>query len=198
MEIVVRIDGEVVKRARLEAEDPLAGALALAHIDLPTASIAGKHAIVVETTGALSPSIALVETRWRTGKAARATGKGVVLEASAVAKLAVGDTGALEIRAKGRRLGGATLRIGTSGLVDLDAGALADQLGRGGAVAEIRVLADAIELRLAPTATDLDVRVPVLAHRRGAGRWPAVALVPVGKGGATSPLVVDPGVLAVE
>jgi hypothetical protein len=198
-EIIVRVDGEVLTRARVEADDPLAGALALSHVDLPPFSSSGKHTIVVEAKGPLAPSVTLVESHARTGKAAREAKAGIVLEAAGAATLVTGDPSALTIRAKGRRLGGATIRIARSGLVDLDLAALGDEVGRGGAIAAISAGADAVELRLAPTTTELDLRVPVLARRRGTGHWPAVAVTPVGKGSSPpSPLVVDPGALRIE
>lgn len=197
--IRVAVDGKDIARVRIDPADPLASAMALAHVDIAAAAIDGKHRVTVESDGALAPTVTLVANAWRTGKTARAERSGLVLTASGVGKLVAGDPGALVITAKGRRLGGATLRIAGSGLVDVDVAALADRLGRGGPVAEIRPVAGALELRLSPTVRELDLQLPVLAHRRGVGRWPAVALVPVTQGSApATPLVVDPGALAIE
>lgn len=197
--VVVRAGDEVIARAQLDAADPLAGARALAHLDLPIAATAGKHRIVVEVSGPVAPSVTLVESRWNPGTAGRASRGGLVLEASGKPKLTAGAASTMTITAKGRQLGGATIRIAHSGLVDVDLAELAEQIGRGGPIAELRRRADGIELRIAPTTSAIELTVPVLGHRRGTGHWPAVALTPSNSRGVVpQSLAVDPGALVVE
>lgn len=197
--LVVRAGDEVIARATIDAEDPLAGARSLAHVDLAIAAVAGKHAISVEVDGPIAPSVTLVESRWEAGAPGRASRRGLTVAATGKPRLSAGEVTRLAIEAKGRNLGGATIRIAHSGLVDVDIGALAEQIGRGGVVAELQPRAGALEIRLAPDVRATELQVPVVARRKGSGRWPAISVESVPLGGAVPTIViVDPGALVVE
>jgi len=194
----VRVDGKRVRQASIDAKDPLGSVLALGRIDVGSWS-AGRHVVELRWDEGSAPVASLVTRTWHTGRHGEGRGAGAQLRASALADAEVGRGLELEVRLAGRQLGGATLRVARSGLVELDMARLGALVGRGRPIAAVAIHEDAIELRLGPDVRQASLALPYRALRRGVGRWPAVALVVRPRGRvASAPLVVDPGPLTLR
>ncbi len=190
--IEVRVDGKLVRDVAIDTKDPLGSVLALGRLDVGSWST-GRHVVEVRWADGRAPVASLVTRTWQGGRRSEATGAGAQLRAPAVGEVRLGSDATLDVELSGKRLGGATIRLARSGLVELDMVRLGALVGRGRPIADVRTEHDAIELRLGPDARSRTLELPIRAVRRGVGRWPAIALV-LRRG----PIVVDPGPLAVR
>lgn len=198
--IEVRVDGKRVRDVTIDERDPLGSVLALGRLDVGSWS-AGRHVVEVRWADGAAPVASLVTRTWQGARASTAAGAGAQLRAPAPGSVRLGDEATLAVELSGKHLGGATLRLARSGLVELDMVRLGARIGRGRPIADVRVREDAIELRLGPDARSGTFELPIRAVRRGSGRWPAIALVVrprAIKASARGPIVVDPGPLAVR
>jgi hypothetical protein len=194
----VFVDGVRTREVEVDARDALGSVLALGRIDVG-AWTEGRHTVELRWDEGAAPVAGVVTRTWQRGRGVAARGSGAQLRADADPQVRLGDAATLDVHLGGRGLGGATLRIARSGLVELDMVRLGARVGRGRAIADVVVGEDAIELRLAPDVRARSLSLPFRAVRRGVGRWPAIALSvrPRGKN-ASAPLVVDPGPLALR
>jgi len=190
------VDGKRVREVTIDAKDPLGSVLALGRLDVGSWS-AGRHVVEVRWDRGTAPVASLVTRTWQGARGSEAAGAGAQLRAPAVGEVRLGREATLDVELSGKRLGGATIRLARSGLVELDMVRLGARVGRGRPIADVRVREDAIELRLGPDARSRTLSLPIRAVRRGVGRWPAIALVVRGRN-ASGPIVVDPGPLTVR
>ncbi|MCA9710972.1 MAG: hypothetical protein KDK70_34340, partial [Myxococcales bacterium] len=196
--LVVELDGKPLRRLTVDPDDPVGSTLAAQHIDLGESLGPGTHRVSIDYDGTLQPVATVVTQTATPGKAAVHAAGGLSLRAAGRGDTRVDQSVTLVVHAKGKRLGGATLLISPSGLLEPDLGALGRRVGRGGSIAAVEPTPHGLALTVAPDVDELTVGIPLVVEREGSGRWPTVALVPRSGRRKATPLVVDPGALEVR
>ncbi len=193
----ITLDGKPLSTLKVDPDDPVGSTLAAQHIDLGGSLGPGTHRVTVDYDGTLEPVATLVTRTWTRGAAAKQKAGGLSLQATAVGTADVGGAVVMFVTAEGKRLGGSTIVVSGSGLLEADLAALARATGRGGAIASVRPNEEGLALTIAPGVDETTVAIPFVAARPGKGRLPAVGLVPATVDETARALVVDPGALEV-
>lgn len=193
--VVVKLDGVVVRTAAIDPKDPFLSAASLAHLELGRHLPAGVHVVEVSYDGKLRPTASLVSRWWDRGTRGPVSSNGVTVAAKCTGRVRVDGLATLTLNITGSSIGGGSLILGPSGLLEVDYAALASRTGWGRPILGVRSTERGLELQVSPDAKSFEFAVPLRAVRRGSGRWPALAWV--GRVDA-EPRVIDPGDLVVE